>query len=81
MHHRMAVSLLLLVLAASTSASGQTASAFYPGGTYDARVSPPDSSLGFPLGERPARYPEVVRTIRLLTEQSPRCVLRQSHGA
>ena len=45
---------MLLILSMSTSARSQPASLFYPGGTYDERIFPPDSSLGFPLGQRPA---------------------------
>ncbi len=69
---------VLLVLGMSITARSQPTPAITVGGAYDERVFPPDSSLGFPLGHRPARYVEVVRTIRLLAEQSPRVVLVES---
>ena len=69
---------VLLALGMSITARSQPTPAITVGGAYDERVFPPDSSLGFPLGHRPARYVEVVRTIRLLAEQSPRVVLVES---
>ena len=45
---------------------------FYAGGTYDASVPTPDSVLGYPVGQRPARYDEVMRYLNVLSRQSPR---------
>jgi hypothetical protein len=73
-----ALTLVVLALVMSMPVYSQPASTFFPGGTYNEGVHPPDSSLGFPLGQRPARYAEVVRTIRLLAEQSSRVVLVES---
>jgi hypothetical protein len=43
-----------------------------PGGAYEPGLSTPAAVLGFPPGERPARYDEVVRYLTYLAGNSPR---------
>ncbi len=44
---------------------------FWPEAKYDPQVPTPESVLGFPPGERPARYSEVVTYLKTLAEESP----------
>jgi len=50
---------------------------YYPNGTYEANIPPPESVLGFPVGERPARYEEAVRYLKTLAEKSTRVKLEE----
>jgi hypothetical protein len=68
-------SVVAFALAGSTLNAQQIPLPFYPNGTYDRSIPPPDSVLGFPLAQKPARYDAVVRYIALLAEKSPRVKL------
>ena len=48
---------------------------FFPDGTYDSSVPTPEDVLGFPIGEKPANYEEVVRYIKTLAETSTKVQL------
>ena len=51
---------------------------FYPDGTYLEDVPTPDEVLGFPLGQKPARYDEAIRYLKILDEISPRGQLMET---
>src|SRR5262245_66583829 len=50
---------------------------FRDDGRYDTSIPTPDSVLGFELGERPARYDEVLRYAEALAAASPRVNLER----
>src|SRR5262245_49258391 len=50
---------------------------FRDDGRYDTSIPTPDSVLGFELGERPARYDEVLRFAEALAAASPRVNLER----
>jgi len=64
-------SLLLLQLRLGQSLAQAQALPFYPNGIYQAAIPSPETVLGFPVGERPARYDEVIRYLKVLADQSP----------
>ena len=45
---------------------------FYPNGTYNPSIQPPESLLGFPIGSQPARYGEVLKYFKYLSENPSR---------
>jgi len=68
-----AVLLPLLILGLSVSGVAQFLSPpGLPGGSTDPAISPPEAVLGFPAGQRPARYDEAVKYLAYLAEHSPR---------
>ncbi len=68
-------SLAVLLVGIGTMGAQQIPPPFHPDGTYDRTIPPPDSVLGFPLAQKPARYDAVVRYITLLAGKSPRVKL------
>ena len=71
------VSIAALMLSQNVRAQ-ITDTSFFPDGTYDSTIPPPEEVLGFPIGERPSRYEETVRYITTLAESSPRVRLFES---
>lgn len=63
---------LLLALAIRPATSQQQLPPFFAGGTYDPSTPTPESFLGFPIGQRPARYHEVIGYIKVIAGKSNR---------
>jgi len=52
---------------------------FFPGAQHDPGIPTPDSILGFPVGQRPARHGQIEACIKALAASSPRARLFE-HG-
>lgn len=48
---------------------------FFPDATYDPRVPPPESILGFPVGQRPVTHGQIEAVLKAIAAASPRCKL------
>jgi len=72
------ITCLAAFLVPGESISQEYTTPFYPDGTYESGIPSPEEVLGFPVGERPALYEEVVRYIKTLADQSDRVLLFES---
>jgi hypothetical protein len=64
-----------LFLISSEIHSQSIAVQYYPDGTYEKGIPPPEDVLGFPVGEKPVRYSEVIAYLNKLASVSPRVKL------
>ncbi|TAK65384.1 MAG: hypothetical protein EPO24_02675 [Bacteroidetes bacterium] len=64
--------IIILFLVIFTVSIAAQEKPFFPEGKYNASVTTPDAFLGFPLGQRPARYDQVVRYLQTIASQSSR---------
>jgi hypothetical protein len=69
------LALISWLLISSHTFAQQQPRPFYPNATYEEDIPTFESVLGFPLGQRPVRYDEAIRYLKILADASPRVTL------
>jgi hypothetical protein len=68
-HLLLLFSVLFILINTSSFAQEQNLP-FYPNGTYNTHIPTPESILGFPIGNKPTRYDEIVNYLKILDGKS-----------